>query len=357
MKKKLLVMAGGTGGHVFPGIAVAEWWKEQGGEVAWLGTEHGLDTKLVPPTGIPFYPVAIKGLRGKGLKSYAMAPWKIFRAVTQSLSLMRKINPDVVLSMGGYVAGPGGVAAKLLRKPLVVHEQNAIPGATNTILAKFASKVLEAFPDSFPKKAKAEWVGNPVRKDILSIASPEMRFSKQHEKLKLLIIGGSQGAQKINNVLPKMLAMMDENHRPDVWHQAGAKHFDDVLSFYRNENIKGKVVSFIDNMAEAFSWADLIICRSGALTVSEIAAVGIGSILIPFTHAVDDHQTANANFLAKQKAAIIIQERDLTPEKLMSVLNEIISTPNAVLDMAKHARELAKPEATECVGNICLGVA
>ena len=290
MKKTLLVMAGGTGGHVFPGIAVAQWWKEQGGDVAWLGTEHGLDTKLVPPTGIPFYPIAIKGLRGKGLKSYMTAPWKIFRAVTQAMSVIRKINPDVVLSMGGYVAGPGGVAAKLLRKPLVVHEQNAIPGATNTILAKFASKVLEAFPESFPKKTNALWVGNPVRKDILSIASPEIRVSKQHEKLKLLIIGGSQGAQKINSVIPKMLAIMDEKHRPSVWHQAGAKHFDDVVSFYKNENVDGKIVPFIDNMSEAFSWADLVICRSGALTVSEIAAVGIGSILIPFAQAVDDHR-------------------------------------------------------------------
>jgi UDP-N-acetylglucosamine--N-acetylmuramyl-(pentapeptide) pyrophosphoryl-undecaprenol N-acetylglucosamine transferase len=332
-------------------------WEERGGKVAWLGTLHGLDTKLVPPTGISYYQIAITGLRGKGVKGYLLAPWKIFFAIIQSIRIMKQVKPDVVLSMGGYVAGPGGIAAFLLRKPLVVHEQNSIPGTTNVILSMLAKKTLEAFPKSFGMAKHALWVGNPVRKDICDLPEPSNRLANRHGgRLNILVVGGSQGAQKINGIIPEMLSLFDEKDRPQVWHQTGEKHLASVESLYQQYKMNATIEPFIENMAEAFSWADLIICRSGALTISEIAAVGIGSILIPFLFAVDDHQTQNARFLAQAGAALILPELTLTAEKLFQQIHPLIEHREMIIRMAITARQLAKPDAVEKVTDICLEV-
>lgn len=356
--KKILIMAGGTGGHVFPGLAVAELWRAQQHAVVWLGTLHGLDAKLVPAAHLSFHQIKITGLRGKGLLGYLVAPWKILRAIVQSIKLIRKLKPDVVLSMGGYVAGPGGIAAWLLRKPLVVHEQNAIPGTTNKLLSFFAKQVLTAFPIAFKHHRKMQWVGNPIRKSLLELPVPRLRLAGHSGKLKVLVLGGSQGAQKINQIIPEVLTMLAPNHQPEIWHQTGARHYETTLHGYaqlsQQQNFESRIVPFIDDMTAAYSWADLVICRSGALTVSEIAGVGIASILIPFPYAVDDHQTANAQVLVDVNAAILIQERDLHVEQLKSLIEKFNDDRQQLVTMATQARTLAKPEATQQVVDVCL---
>jgi UDP-N-acetylglucosamine--N-acetylmuramyl-(pentapeptide) pyrophosphoryl-undecaprenol N-acetylglucosamine transferase len=396
--KKILIMAGGTGGHVFPGLAVAELWRAQGHEVVWLGTLHGLDAKLVPAAKLPFYQIKITGLRGRGLLDYLQAPWKIFRATLQSIKLIRQLKPDVVLSMGGYVAGPGGLAAWLSHKPLIVHEQNAIPGTTNKLLSYFAKHILTAFPIAFKEHKKMQWVGNPIRASISALSDPNVRFAARTAALKVLVLGGSQGAQKINQSIPQVLAALPIEKRPEILHQTGARHYEATLEEYKKQEIdpspalratsptrgevkilqpaptsplplgerstpkeagEGKfasirVVPFIDDITAAYAWADLIICRSGALTVSEIAGAGIASILIPFPYAVDDHQTANAKVLVDVNAAIMIQERDLKVEKLQNLIQDFTQHREKLMNMAMQARTLAKPEATQQVLDICL---
>lgn len=386
-RKKILIMAGGTGGHVFPGLAVAELWRAQQHDVVWLGTLHGLDAKLVPAAHLSFHQIKIIGLRGKGIQGYFSAPWKILRATIQSINIIRQLNPDVVLSMGGYVAGPGGIAAWLLRKPLVVHEQNAIPGTTNKLLSLFAKQVLTAFPAVFKDHKKMQWVGNPIRKSLLELAEPRIRFAGRSGKLKILVLGGSQGAQKINQIIPEVLARLASNDQPEVWHQTGARHYETTVEEYKKcgsavgatgwspsplscqiregdhqpipPTREGKVtvVPFIDDMTAAYNWADLVICRSGALTVSEIAGVGIASILIPFPHAVDDHQTANAKVLVDVNAAIMIQECDLQTDQLKTIIQDFMQHREKLINMAVQARTLAKPEATQVVVDICLTTA
>jgi UDP-N-acetylglucosamine--N-acetylmuramyl-(pentapeptide) pyrophosphoryl-undecaprenol N-acetylglucosamine transferase len=355
--KKILIMAGGTGGHVFPGLAVAELWRIQGYEVVWLGTLHGLDAKLVPAAHLSFHQINITGLRGKGLLGYLQAPWKILRAVIQSIKLIRKLKPDVVLSMGGYVAGPGGIAAWLLRKPLIVHEQNAIPGTTNKLLSYFAKQILTAFPIAFKNHKKMQWVGNPTRASLSALAAPAMRLTGRTGALKILVLGGSQGAQKINQIIPQVLAALSVEHRPEIWHQTGARHLDAALQEYEKYNTgegRVRVSPFIDDMTAAYSWADLVICRSGALTVSELAGAGVASILIPFPYAVDDHQTANAQVLVNVNAAVMIQERDLKLEKLLALIQDFTLHREKLIKMATQARTLAKPEATQQVVDMCL---
>ncbi len=354
MTKKILIMAGGTGGHVFPGLAVAEWLRNAGHEVEWLGTQHGLDTKLVPAANIILHRVTIRGLRGKGKLGLLSAPFKILRALWQSIKILRRVKPNVVLGMGGYVAGPGGVAAWLLRIPLIVHEQNAIPGTTNSLLTLFSTLNIEAFPNSLPKKCKPLWLGNPIRENICQLPAPAERLARQGAALRVLVFGGSQGAQAINQLIPSVMKALSPQHTIEVWHQSGLNNIEALTVVYQEANLAVKLEAFINDMAAAYAWADVVICRSGALSVSELANVGVASILIPFPFAVDDHQTANAQFLLKVKAAYLIQERELTAQKLVAILADLSNNRQQVLSMAENARTVAKPNATADVAMQCL---
>lgn len=354
MSKTILIMAGGTGGHVFPGLAVAKLLQEQGHNVAWLGTRHGLDTTLVPKEGIPFHQISIRGLRGKGLLGLCLAPVKIGKAILESLLILRRVKPDVVLGMGGYVTGPGGIACWLKRIPLVIHEQNAIPGKTNQILTRFAKKTLQAFPNSFATDVNALTVGNPIRESLCQLAPPEQRLNRQQKKMNVLVFGGSQGAQAINNCLLEILTTEFAQQHCDVWHQVGEKNVQAMSQAYQTKKLEGKLSAFIDDMPAAYDWADLVICRAGALSVSEIAAVGIGSILIPYPSAVDDHQTANAQFLQQANAAIILPEKSLSASELLAILQKFSDNRQQLIDMAVNARQEAMPEATAQVAKICL---
>lgn len=367
---RILIMAGGTGGHVFPALAIAREFLNRGFEVFWLGTKQGIEATVVPNEGgIDICYLEISGVRGQGLKRLVLAPIKITNAILQAMKFIKKSNPDFVLGMGGFVTGPGGVAAKLSGKPLLVHEQNAIPGFTNKVLALMANRVMEAFPDSFKSnmfrtKNKVVTVGNPVRSDICSLIEPEQRFSARSGPLKLLILGGSQGAVALNQLIPETLALInaeDKNKdKPLVWHQVGKKNLENAQACYKTagldiDGIKNKVVAFIDDMAEAYAWADLVICRSGALTVSEIQQVGIGALLIPFPYAVDDHQTRNAEFLESVGGAVIAQQKDLTANKLQAIY-EKLSSREVLLKMALASKNSAINNATNQVVAQCLEV-
>lgn len=354
MAKTILIMAGGTGGHVFPGIAAAHLLQAEGHHVEWLGTQHGLDTLLVPKANIPLHKISIRGLRGKNKLSLLLAPFKVVYAIAQSVKILRQLKPDVVLGMGGYVTGPGGIAAWLLRIPLIIHEQNAIAGKTNLWLSHFSTQNLVAFPDAFPQHIKTTWVGNPVRSAIAQLPLPTERLAARQGKINILVFGGSQGAQAINQLVPRVLAKFPDSVRPVVWHQSGEKHLADLTMFYQTAQVDAKLFSFIDDMAQAYAWADLVICRAGALSVSEIAAAGVASILIPFPQAVDDHQTANANFLVKAGAAYCLQEKTLTELSLYQLLLDLMQNRSMLLSMANAARQLAKPNATHDVIMACL---
>ncbi len=354
MIKKVLISAGGTGGHVFPGIAIAQALQQRSIAVHWLGTQHGLDAQLVPREKIAFSSIAIKGLRGKSKVSLLLAPIKIFFATLSAINIIRRENPDVVLTLGGYVTGPAGIAAWLLRKPLVLHEQNAIAGMTNKMLYRFASRVLEAFPHTFSDAKKVITVGNPIRQVIIDIPSPEQRLAQRQGALRVLVIGGSQGAQALNALIPHLKASLQD--KIDIWHQTGAKHFVATQQYYRHVKQTVKLVQFIDNMAQAYEWADIIICRSGALTVSEVAAAGVASILVPFPSAVDDHQTANAHYLSNADAALLLPQASLNAEQLIGFLNKLWDNRALVLTMSKAARALAKPDSTQRVINILTAI-
>ena len=347
-------MAGGTGGHVFPGLAVAALLQQQGHQVEWLGTQHGLDANLVPKANLPFHQISIRGLRGKGILGLCLAPLKIAKAIFESLRILRQVKPDVVLGLGGYVTGPGGIACWLKRIPLVIHEQNAIPGKTNQILTRFASSVLQAFPNSFAATINALTVGNPIREAICQLPPPEQRLNRLHDKLNILVFGGSQGAQAINHCVLDVLSTDFAQQHCQVWHQVGARNDQAIRQAYQARNLEAKVTAFIDDMPAAYDWADLVICRAGALSVSEIAAVGIACILIPFPSAVDDHQTANAQTLAQAGAAIIIQEQALNTGELLAILREFSDNRQQLIQMAMNGRRVAMPEATANVAKICL---
>lgn len=357
MNKKILIMAGGTGGHVFPGIAVAHYLQHHQHEVQWLGTLHGLDTKVVPKAGITLHKINIKGLRGKGKLGLLLAPFKIMLAIISTMKVLKQFNPDVVLGMGGYVAGPGGIACWLKRIPLVIHEQNAIPGKTNLILSCFSRTVLQAFANSFQSKVHAITVGNPIRHTICQLPIPELRFAERKGKLRVLIFGGSQGAEALNECVVNLLSTTFAKNHLETLHQVGTLHYESMQQHYREYDFSGKVVAFIDDMAEAYAWADLVICRSGALSVSEIAAAGLFSILVPFPAAVDDHQTANARVLQQANAATVIQQVDLTVSKLLEILQDFSSNRVALLQPALNARKCAQPLATQTVAEKCLEVA
>jgi UDP-N-acetylglucosamine--N-acetylmuramyl-(pentapeptide) pyrophosphoryl-undecaprenol N-acetylglucosamine transferase len=354
--KKIMILAGGTGGHVMPALAVAEYLRENGNQIHWLGTEAGIEARLVPQAGIPISYIQIKGLRRTGLASWFLAPWRILRAVIQSLHILLKERPDVVLSMGGYVSGPGALAAWFLRKPLVLHEQNAISGFTNRILAKLAKRIMVAFPNVFSQlKQKVVQTGNPVRKDILTVAEPQVRFG-QTDPVRILVLGGSQGAAILNEVVPQAIALLPKEKRPQVWHQTGKNHIEKTQENYAPLGIQVQVSDFIQDMAKAYAFADIVICRSGALTIAEISAVGLTSILIPFPYAVDDHQTFNAKYLSDQGAAILIAQSQLNAQTLANHLLTLIDNPAKRLEMAVACRKLAQPLATKIVAQQCLEV-
>jgi UDP-N-acetylglucosamine--N-acetylmuramyl-(pentapeptide) pyrophosphoryl-undecaprenol N-acetylglucosamine transferase len=358
MKRTVLIMAGGTGGHVFPALAAARVLRERGFEPVWLGTKRGLEAKLVPPAQIEIEWISMSGLRGKGAATLLLAPFKVAIAIWQSLQVMRRRKPVVVLGAGGFVAGPGGVAAWLTRRPLVIHEQNAVAGMTNRMLSHLARRVLEAFPSSFPSGTSAEQVGNPVRREIASLAPPEQRFGERQGPLRMLVIGGSQGAAKLNANVPAALATIDVASRPIVIHQAGERHIDVARQNYEKHGVKADVRAFINDMAEAYSWADVVVCRSGALTVSELAAAGLPAIFVPFAAAVDDHQTLNAKFLVDAQAGISIAERDLTPERLSQELKQLLSGGREQLKaMAIRARSVAITDADVRLADACVAAA
>lgn len=354
----VLIMAGGTGGHVFPALAAARVLRERGYEPVWLGTRLGLEAKLVPPQQIAVEWITVSGLRGKGVTAWLAAPFKLSLAIWQSLQVMRRRNPVVVLGAGGFVSGPGGIAAWLTRRPVVIHEQNAVAGLTNRLLARIAKRVLEAFPSSFPGSIRAERVGNPVRREITSLAPPEQRFATRTGPLRVLVIGGSQGAAKLNAAVPAALAMIDAPSRPQVLHQAGERHIASARESYQKHGVNAEVRPFIDDMAAAYGWADLVICRSGALTVSELAAAGVPALFVPFAAAVDDHQTRNAKFLVDAHAGLLIAERELTPLRLANELQALLAGGRPrLLEMASKARALAITDADVRLADACIAAA
>lgn len=350
--KTLLVMAGGTGGHVFPALATADWLRQQGWKIEWLGSQHGIENRLVADAGIKLHAISVTGLRGKGRLSLLLAPFKLVRALWQALAVVRKVNPDAVLGMGGFASGPGGLAAWLLRKPLLVHEQNALPGLTNKLLVRLSTRVMQAFPGAFASKYKALTTGNPVRGDIAALAEPGVRFAERKGAIRLLVVGGSLGAQAINDCVPQALALIPAEQRPEVWHQAGAKNLDSARQAYLQAGVEARLEPFIDDMQAAYGWADLVICRSGALTVSELAMAGVGSILVPFPFAVDDHQSANGRFLSDQQAACLLPQSQLSAERLQQLLLQL-DDRDQLLAMAQRARALATPHATAMVAQQC----
>lgn len=351
--KKVLIMTGGTGGHVFPGLAVANHLAAQGIQVAWVGTARGLEAKLVPAAGIPLHLISISGLRGKGWKDIVLFPWRLFIAIFQSIRIIRQYQPDVILGMGGFVSGPGGIASWLLGYPLIIHEQNARAGTTNRWLSRVAKKVLEGFPHTFSPRKNLVTIGNPVREVLMQLPAPEQRLNRPHAPLHLLVLGGSLGAQAINQLLPQALAKMPPAERPMVLHQTGEKHAESTQKAYTLADVSAEVVPFIDKMEQAYAWADVVVCRSGALTIAELCAVGLGAILVPFPHAIDDHQTANANYLVKQGAAWLVQQNTLTADGLAALLNKLSSSAEQRLLMAKAAYQLRQTDVAEKVLQIC----
>ena len=350
--KKIMIMAGGTGGHVFPALAVADVLKQRGVNVFWMGTARGIEARLVPEAGYPLTTISVQGLRGNGILGWLTAPFKLVKAVYEAVTVMRVLQPELVLGLGGFASGPGGVAAWLLRKPVVIHEQNAIPGLTNKLLARLARRVLQGFPDSF---SDAEWVGNPVRESIAQLVEPKERIAK-HDVIRILVLGGSLGAKALNTVVPKALSLLTEDMPLDIKHQCGEKHLEDCQQNYQSTGLKAELMPFIDDMAAAYGWADLIICRAGALTLAEVSAAGVATVLVPYPYAVDDHQTHNAGSLVKAGAAKLIQESDLSEQVLASEIQRIASDKNQLITMAEAARRHAKPEAANTIADICMAV-
>ncbi len=351
MSRHVLIMAAGTGGHIFPGLAVAGALRDQGVRVSWLGTRQGLENRLVPAAGIELGRIDIAGLRGRGLLGWLAAPLRVLRAMLQARRLLQRDRPDCVLSMGGFVAGPGGVMARLMGIPLVIHEQNAIAGLTNRWLRPWAKRVMTGFPDTL---RGAEHCGNPVREDIAALPDPAARYAGRQGPLKLLVIGGSLGAAAFSKLVPAALARLPEAHRPRVRHQAG-RQYQATAEAYRECAVSGEVVEFIDDMAQAWAETDLALCRAGALTVAELAAAGVPAILVPFPHAVDDHQTANAAWLVEAGAGWLCQERDLDASGLAERLAGLDRAE--LLLRAQKARALGRGHAAEAVARACLEVA
>ncbi|HJW25588.1 MAG TPA: undecaprenyldiphospho-muramoylpentapeptide beta-N-acetylglucosaminyltransferase [Rhodocyclaceae bacterium] len=351
MSKTILIMAGGTGGHIFPALAVAETMRERGWKVVWLGNPEGMEARLVPSRGFEMVNVKFAALRGKGLLRKLLLPLNLLRGFWQARRAISQVRPDVVLGMGGYITFPGGMMASLLNKPLVVHEQNSVAGLANRVLAGVADRVLTGFPEVMKK---GEWAGNPVRPEIAKLPPPAERFQGREGALRLLVIGGSLGAQALNEIIPKGMGLLNADEQPQIVHQAGEKHIEALKANYAAAGVQAHCVPFIDDMAGAYEWADLVICRAGALTVAELAAAGVASILVPFPYAVDDHQTGNAKFLVNVGGAFLLPQTELTPEAVALIRNY---SRSQLLEMAEKARALAKPDATLEVANICAEIA
>lgn len=349
----LMVMAGGTGGHVYPAMAVADYLQAQGWQVVWLATQGGMENRLIADKPYQKAMITMQGVRGKGLLGWLMLPVKLFTAFKQSAVAIKAHQPDVVLGMGGFAAFPGGVMAKLFGKPLLIHEQNSIAGLTNKVLSRLADKVMAAFPSAFGDKALL--VGNPVREDILHLEAPKQRYEARQGALRLLVVGGSLGAAALNEVLPKALSLISESERPEVIHQSGEKHLDALNKNYEQAGVKAETKAFIQDMASLYAWADLVVCRSGAMTVAELACVGVASVMVPFPYAVDDHQTYNAKYLSDQGAGKLIQQTAFT----VPVVSELLSSMTRAVcqEMAEKAYALAKPDACKAVGNACISMA
>jgi UDP-N-acetylglucosamine--N-acetylmuramyl-(pentapeptide) pyrophosphoryl-undecaprenol N-acetylglucosamine transferase len=343
----LMVMAGGTGGHVFPGLAVADLLQYRGWNVVWMGNPEGMEAKLVAGRGYEMAPVRFGALRGKGLLRKLMLPFSLVSGCWQAAREIRRVRPDVILGMGGYISFPGGMMARMLGIPLVLHEQNSVAGLANRVLAKVATRILSGFPEVLPE---AIWAGNPVRAEIAALPAPAERFVEHDGPIRLLVLGGSLGAAALNDIVPKGLAMIPAEERPQVVHQSGGKHLAALEANYSAAGVPAHCVAFIDDMAGAYEWADLVICRAGALTVAELAAAGVASVLVPFPHAVDDHQTGNAKFLAQAGGAILLPQNELSPEKVALIRNY---SREQLQQMAERARELAKPDAAEIVALAC----
>jgi UDP-N-acetylglucosamine--N-acetylmuramyl-(pentapeptide) pyrophosphoryl-undecaprenol N-acetylglucosamine transferase len=345
-------MAGGTGGHVFPALAVADDLRERGWRVVWLGSREGMEADLVPKRGYPVEYIRFAGLRGKGIVRAAMLPLNLLIAFWQCARVIFRVRPDVVLGMGGYISFPGGMMAALFRRPLILHEQNAIAGLANRVLAGVADRRMTGFPGALKN---AEWTGNPVRADIRALPDAGVRFAARDGRLRLLVVGGSLGAMVLNDVVPKAIARLEAGERPSVRHQSGAKHLAALEANYAAAGVHGECVAFIDDMARALGEADFVICRAGALTVAEVCAAGVAAVFVPLPHAVDDHQSANARFLSASGAAVLLQQPELTPQRLAGLISGF--TREALLEMARKARALAKPDATRRVAEACMELA
>ncbi|MEJ5153333.1 undecaprenyldiphospho-muramoylpentapeptide beta-N-acetylglucosaminyltransferase [Comamonas sp. MYb396] len=350
--KTALIMAGGTGGHIFPGLAVAQELRSRGWTVHWLGAPDSMEERLVPPQGFALERVAFSGVRGKGLMSLVGMPLRLLKALQQARAVLRKVRPDVVVGMGGYITVPGGLAAKLAGVPIVLHEQNSVPGMANKLLARMAQRVFSAFPHAIDG---GQWVGNPLRAEFLQQPEPAERFAGRSGPLQLLVVGGSLGAKALNEVVPKALALMAPETRPVVTHQSGAKQIDALQANYAAAGVQASLTPFIDDAAKAYADADVIVCRAGASTVTELAAVGAAAVFVPFPAAVDDHQTANARFLVDAGAGWLVQQTVLTPENLAQMLENMQRT--GLVDMAQKAKKMQKLEAAQAVADACVEVA
>jgi UDP-N-acetylglucosamine--N-acetylmuramyl-(pentapeptide) pyrophosphoryl-undecaprenol N-acetylglucosamine transferase len=350
-RRPILIMAGGTGGHVFPALAVAEQLRARGCPVAWLGTHAGLEAQVVPPTGIPVYWIRVRGLRGKSVLRLVTAPFMLAWALLQAAWVVLRLRPAAVLGMGGFTTGPGGVMAWLLRRPLLIHEQNSVAGLTNRLLAPLARPVLEAFPGSLKN---AVHTGNPVRASISAL--PFHAPDTQSRRARLLVVGGSLGAAALNELVPQALAGVDPEQRPDVWHQTGMKLIEQAREAYAGAGVKVRLDAFIEDMADAYAWADLVLCRAGALTIAELAAVGVAAILVPYPHAVDDHQTGNARYLVDAGAARLLPQSEMSVQRLREEL-ALLQQPERLREMAHRARGRAMPGAAHCVADYCIRAA
>jgi UDP-N-acetylglucosamine--N-acetylmuramyl-(pentapeptide) pyrophosphoryl-undecaprenol N-acetylglucosamine transferase len=354
MSRTLMIMAGGTGGHIFPALSVAEYARGHGWNVVWLGSKAGMEARIVPPKGYAMAWIRFSGVRRSGPVAMAMLPLNLLIALWQSARAIFSHRPDVVLGMGGYVAFPGGMMASFLQRPLVIHEQNSVAGLTNRVLASLADKVLAGFPGAFGKR-KTEWTGNPVREEIASIAPPADRYGGRAGPLRVLVLGGSQGAKALNDIVPLALEKLSESELPEVIHQAGAAHLETVRATYASVGVAATVIAFIDDMAATYAAVDLMICRAGASTIAELAAAGVPAILVPYPFAVDDHQTRNARFLAERGGAVLIPQSELTPERLAGLLRSF--NREKLTAMAHAARSVGKPEATREVAEACMRMA
>ncbi|WP_313570445.1 undecaprenyldiphospho-muramoylpentapeptide beta-N-acetylglucosaminyltransferase [Comamonas terrigena] len=347
-EKVALVMAGGTGGHIFPGLAVAQALRERGWRVHWLGAPASMESRLVPPQGFALETIEFGGVRGKGLVTLALLPLRLLKAFWQAWRVVRRVQPDVLVGFGGYITFPGGMMGVLAGKKLVLHEQNSVAGTANKVLASVADRVFTAFPNVF---AKGRWVGNPLREAFVRQPEPEARFAGRSGPLKLLVVGGSLGAKALNDIVPQALALIPAAQRPSVLHQSGAKQIDELRANYAAAGMQAELTPFIDDTAQAFADADVIVCRAGASTVTEIAAVGAAAVFVPFPHAVDDHQTANARFLVEQGGGWLIPQKALTAEKLAEMLQN--TERSTLLERARDAKKMQKIQATHEVVAAC----